>query len=125
MTVHGSCHCGSVRLLLAREPDEVVACDCSLCARRGMLWAHYPDNEMQTDGFTEAYVWGDGRAAFHHCPKCGCTTHWHATAGAAGRRGGVNARLIEDFREIGGADTSRYAFGERPVGLEWRKGANG
>ena len=124
MTVRGSCHCGSVRLLLTSEPQEVVACDCSLCARRGMLWAHYPDAAMEADGFTEAYVWGDGKAAFHHCPKCGCTTHWRSTGSGSGR-GGVNARLIDGFREAGGASASTYSFEGRDVALVWREGANG
>lgn len=124
MSVKGSCHCRSVRLVLEQAPTEVVACDCSLCSRRGMLWAHYSEEEVGTDGYTEPYCWGDEKVRFHHCPKCGCTTHWQATSHAR-RKVGVNARLIDGFEEKGGADTSRFSFSGRPVEVRLLEGANG
>ena len=124
MSVAGSCHCGSVRLNLVDQPGEVFACDCSLCSKRGMLWAHYPEEDVHTDGFTEGYVWGSGTISFHHCPKCGCTTHWLPTGRGSGRIG-VNARLISGFEEEGGASTSTYSFSGTPVELQLLSGANG
>ena len=124
MGARGQCHCHSVRLLLEQPPGRVVACDCSLCTRRGMLWVHYDDSEVTIDGFTEPYAWGDRTISFHHCPKCGCTTHWHSIVRTGGKVG-VNARLIDDFRQEGGARTSTYFFGERPARLTVRTGANG
>ena len=124
MSVSGSCHCGSVRLKLIAPPDTVFACDCSLCSKRGMVWAHFAEEDVYTDGFTEGYSWGDETIAFHHCPKCGCTTHWLPT-GTRGGRIGINARLIEGFAEAGGPQTSAYSFSGEPVELKLVTGANG
>jgi hypothetical protein len=121
MGVQGSCHCGSVRLMLSRAPAEVTACDCSLCSRRGMLWAEYAATEAATAGNTEPYSFGDKNICFCHCPKCGCTTHWHSIGGE--RRIGVNARLIDGFEEkgVGGS----FSFGDGPVATRHLQGANG
>ena len=124
MSARGSCHCHSVRLLLTALPEQVVACDCSLCSRRGMLWAHYADNEVAVEGFTEGYEWGDETISFRHCPKCGCTTHWESRVRTGGSVA-VNARLIDGFAEEGGASTSSYSFAGRPAELRFKRGANG
>jgi hypothetical protein len=33
---------------------------------------------------------------FHHCPYCGCTTHWKTLGGDFGRMG-IKARLLDGF----------------------------
>ena len=125
MTVQASCHCGAVRLILPEPPREVVACDCSLCSRRGMLWAHYGGGEVATDGFTEDYSWGDRTICFCHCPKCGCTTHWQSNTEGERAKMGVNARLIDGFTEDGGGAASRYSFGGAAAEMRLLQGANG
>ena len=124
MTVPGQCHCHSVRLLIDALPGCLVACDCSLCTRRGALWAHYPEGQVTVQGYTEEYAWGERTITFHHCPKCGCTTHWRSNGRVSGRVG-VNARLIDGFHEEGGARTSTYRFGDQQVDVTISHGANG
>lgn len=34
----------------------------------------------------------------HHCPICGCGTHWQSLGKDFGKMG-VNARLLDDFDE--------------------------
>jgi hypothetical protein len=109
---------------LVEAPGEIFACDCSLCSKRGMLWAHYDEGDVYTDGFTEGYAWGSETLSFHHCPKCGCTTHWLPAAKRGGRVG-INARLIVGFEEEGGASTSAYSFSGKPVDVKLVTGANG
>lgn len=124
VTMQGSCHCGTVRLTVPGKPEEVVACHCSLCSRRGMLWAYYPEPEVAVDGYTEAYVWGDRTICFNHCPNCGCTTHWSCLNGDRGRMG-VNARLLDGFEPGGEEIQSLYCFGGEPVGVKVLEDANG
>lgn len=121
MGVQGSCHCGSVRLMLTHAPAELVACDCSLCTRRGMLWAEYPESEAATAGNTEPYSWGRETICFCHCPKCGCTTHWYSLTGPP--RLGVNARLIDGFEQKAAAGA--FSFGDGPVAVRLLEGAAG
>ena len=122
MSVEARCHCGSVRLVIEAPPAEVFLCGCSLCSRRGMLWAHYPEHEVGVDGNTEPYTWGDETICFCHCPKCGCTTHWQSLR--KGGHTGVNARLIDSFTEAG-FENAQYSFGGEAVPVHTLEGANG
>ena len=109
VTVEGSCHCGRVRISVPNAPDWVASCDCSLCRKTGWLLAYYHPDQVKISGETIPYVWGDRLIGIHHCPVCGCGTHWSALAEAlAGdldedlrhsleNRMGVNARLLDGF----------------------------
>lgn len=91
--ITGSCHCGAVALEVARAPERVTSCNCSICRRTGGLWGYYQPAEVTVTGETVAYVWGDRTLAFHHCGICGCGTHW-TPLDPNGNRMGVNARML-------------------------------
>jgi hypothetical protein len=105
----GSCHCGGVRIEVPAAPDWVASCNCSLCLKTAWLVAYYRPDEVRIEGDTIPYVWGDRLIAIHHCPVCGCGTHWsaldRALAGdlpselrlALESRMGINARLLDGF----------------------------
>ncbi len=90
----GSCHCGAVRLEVERAPTEVTTCNCSICRRLGTLWAYYPTAAARVIGTTTTYRRGDQTIEFHHCPTCGCTTHWSPLPHRDEDRMGINARLL-------------------------------
>jgi hypothetical protein len=92
----GSCHCGAVRIVAARAPEWVGSCNCSWCTKAGWLVAYYPPDDVQVEGETVPYIWGDRMIGLHHCPVCGCGTHW-ATLGEDFGKMGVNARLFDGF----------------------------
>ncbi len=94
MPIEGSCHCGAVRLAVGRAPVQVTSCNCSICRRYGTLWAYYAPADVEVTGATATYRWGDETIDFHHCPTCGCVTHWSPLDGRAEDRMGVNARLF-------------------------------
>jgi hypothetical protein len=97
MSVRGSCHCGAVTLAVPHPPDWVGECNCSLCTKTGSLMAYYPDDEAVTvTGETAVYIWGDRMIGIHHCPTCGCLTHWRTLGEDFGKMG-VNARLLDGF----------------------------
>ena len=98
MSVKGSCHCGSVRLEVPASPEWVADCNCSLC--RLLVWrvAYYPPDDVCIVGETTAYVWGDRMIGIHHCPVCGCGTHWQSL-GENFDKMGINARLLDNFDE--------------------------
>jgi len=78
--VKGSCHCGAVTLSVPHAPEWVASCNCSLCTKTGWLVAYYPDDQVTVDGETIPYIWGDRMIGIHHCPICGCGTHWKTSA---------------------------------------------
>jgi hypothetical protein len=101
MALSGSCHCGAVRISVPSRPAWLGSCNCSFCRRIGSLMAYYPDDGPENggvavEGATEPYIWGDRMIALHHCPTCGCFTHWSPTGESHGKLG-VNARLLDGF----------------------------
>ena len=108
-----SCHCGAVRIQTPK-PEQLAECNCSLCRRTGGRWAYFTPDEVSFragEGTTVGYVQGDRTLATHHCPGCGCTTHW-VGLGDFSDRVAVNARLMSAsdlegvrVRRFDGADT--------------------
>ena len=96
MAQSGRCHCGAVELSVPHPPSWVGSCNCSLCTKLGWLVAYYPDADVTVAGDTVAYVWGDRMIGIHHCPICGCGTHWRTLGEDFGRMG-VHARLLDGF----------------------------
>jgi hypothetical protein len=112
-----TCHCGRVKLEIARAPETVTDCNCSICRRYGVLWAYYDPADVRIaegKGETDIYMWDDRAIEFHRCKVCGCVTHW-APVDKSARRMGVNARLMAPevlaaarVRRLDGAVTEKY-----------------
>jgi hypothetical protein len=69
-----SCHCGYVQLEIHAVLDEVVDCNCSLCARSGFLhWYVAPDcvHLLTERRRLSTYVWRNVTGGQHFCPICG------------------------------------------------------
>ena len=93
-SIEASCICGAVRLQIARAPEEVTDCSCTLCRRYGVLWAYYSPRDVQRPiGVTDIFLRNPNRIEFHRCKNCGCITHWEAVYKAYDRMA-VNARLL-------------------------------
>ena len=98
-----SCHCGKIRLRLAKRPDYIHECNCSLCAKTGARWGYFHPSEVEVEGDTSVYCRQDkaeAGAGIRFCPACGSVTHFTLTASAIARFGnsllGVNLRLAEE-----------------------------
>lgn len=118
VSLHGSCHCGSVRLTLPSAPETATSCNCSLCRRTGGIWAYYELGTVFIDGHpdsTESYVWGDRTLKNYRCRTCGIFTHWEPVERKPGARHGVNLRNFEPalldlvvVRRFDGADAWKF-----------------
>ncbi|QDH71273.1 GFA family protein [Marilutibacter alkalisoli] len=114
-SLHGSCHCGAVRITLPFLPGEATSCNCSLCRRSGVICAYYELGTVSVQGHpenTEDYVWGDRTLRNVRCRTCGIFTHWEPLDPKPGARHGVNLRNFEPkilesvvVRRFDGADT--------------------
>ena len=117
-SLHGSCHCGLVRLTLPAAPDTATSCNCSLCRRTGGIWSYYELGSVSIQGHpehTESYVWGDRTLRNFRCRNCGIATHWEPIEPASSARHGVNLRNFEPallesvvIRHFDGADTWKF-----------------
>ena len=113
----GHCHCGNVQIRVADPPDTATVCNCSTCRRYAATWLFCHPDQVEIDARepTSAYRWGDETIDFHHCPRCGCITHYTSTGKSDVQRTAVNLNMMaaEDVNDIrqrrfDGADTWQY-----------------
>lgn len=112
-----TCHCGTITIEVRDYPDDVTACNCSLCHKSGVLWAYYDADAvlvLPEAGLTDTYAWNGRHVDFHRCRVCGCVTHWFPRDHSRQRRG-INARLFPPdalasarIRHRDGANTGKY-----------------
>lgn len=93
--IAATCHCGAVKISLAKVPAELTDCNCSLCRSYGVVWAYCDNKDVSVpDGIaTDTYAWNGRNVDFHRCRTCGCVTHW-VPRDASRKRRGVNANLM-------------------------------
>src|SRR5215471_10630995 len=95
--LHASCHCGNVRLEIARKPHTLTECNCSICGRLGTQWAHYTRKAFRVmclKGALAAYSYGRKTFEYYHCKTCGCVTHYARINVKNNDRMEVNARMM-------------------------------
>lgn len=114
-----SCLCGQLRVTLAKRPDFIHECNCTLCGKSGARWAYFHPSEVGVEGATRGYRRADKddpAAELRFCETCGATTHFILTERAVARFGnsmmGVNMWLA-DAGDLAGIEL-RY-----PDGRAW------
>lgn len=105
MPLIASCHCQATRLAIDSPPETLVSCTCSICSRRGALWAYYSPAQVTIlqESDSSTYTWQSKTVKHKFCSVCGCTTYSLSPDWSSGdpdfdnQRFIVNARLLEDF----------------------------
>ena len=75
MRLRGSCHCGATRFEVTEVPQTLTRCTCSICTKRGTLWAYYTPEQFSLLTPTENSAPDRRRTEairLNSCPKCGC-----------------------------------------------------
>ncbi len=113
MKLTGTCHCGGAVIRLARAPDSVTECNCSVCVRSGFRGVYYASEEVEIAGAFDEYIRtdiGEPYLKLLRCKTCGIATHWEPLTPPPHARMGVNARLIDpallagvEIRHVDGA----------------------
>ena len=114
--LQASCHCGAVKINITELPSTLTQCNCSICFRLGALWAYYTPDKIQFQSDPSiSYLWDDQNIALHHCPNCGCATHYITTPKVEKKQVVINARMLPStiadtvhIRQFDGADTWTY-----------------
>lgn len=114
-----NCKCGAVTLGIARKPDFIHQCNCTLCIGAAARWGYYRPEEVAVAGATSGHRRSDKPSAaveVHACRTCATTTHFVMTEEAKAQHGdtmmGVNMWLA-DPADLVGVEV-RY-----PDGLAW------
>ena len=98
MKYRGSCHCGQVAFEAEGEIDGVLACNCSMCQRKGSLLWFVPREALELRTDPEAVgTYTFNRHAIQHrfCRNCGIHPFSEATAPDGQPVAAINARCME------------------------------
>ena len=98
MLYKGSCHCGNVTFEVEGEITAVVACNCSICSRKGaLLWAT-PRAKLRLLGSEQglrSYTFNSHAIVHRFCETCGIHPYAEQETAEDGPSAYVNIRCIE------------------------------
>ncbi len=97
MTHTASCHCGQTAFEFDGDITEGLACNCSMCQRRGSLLWFTPMAQLRllTPNSGVTYRFGQHRIAHHLCPHCGIHTFGEGTAPDGTVMAAINLRCVD------------------------------
>jgi hypothetical protein len=98
MLYKGNCHCGKVAFEVEGELTAAVACNCSICSRKGaLLWA-VPRDKLRLTGSGNGmgtYVFNKHAIEHRFCRTCGMHPFAEDTALEAEPSAYINIRCLE------------------------------
>jgi hypothetical protein len=100
MNYSGSCHCGNVKFSIEGELSGAMACNCSMCQRKGALMWFVPRDalNLQTpEDKLATYTFNKHVIQHRFCPDCGIHTYGEGTDPKGNKVAAVNIRCLEDF----------------------------
>jgi hypothetical protein len=98
MKYKGSCHCGRVAFEVEGEIKEVIACNCSICQRKGsLLWAVPREKLHLLTPEDAASTYRFNKRAIKHrfCPVCGIHPYGEGMGPKGNAMATVNIRCLE------------------------------
>lgn len=94
----GSCHCGKVSYEAEMELGQVIACNCSMCKRKGSLLTFVPETSFKllsgADNLT-SYHFNRNVIDHNFCKTCGVTSFARGQRPDGVKTVAINARCLE------------------------------
>lgn len=100
MMFKGSCHCGAISFEVEGELKEAMACNCSMCQRKGsLLWFVARDQLKLLSGQDAMATYTFNKHVIQHrfCPTCGIHPFGEGTDPKGNTMAAINVRCIEDL----------------------------
>ena len=110
MMLKGSCHCGKIAFEVQGAPKEGMACNCSICQRKGSLMWFVPRDSLKLltpAGNMATYTFNKHVIEHHFCPTCGIHPFGEGTDPKGNKMAAVNINCLEDF-DIGSVKVQHY-----------------
>ncbi len=98
MIYQGSCHCGKVAFEVEGELTGAMACNCSICSKKGVLMWFVPRDQLRlrTDESALAtYTFNKHVVKHHFCPSCGIHPYGEGVDPTGNRMAAINIRCLE------------------------------
>lgn len=99
MRYRGSCHCGRIAFEVEGEIESVLACNCSICSRKGSLLWFVPREKLELctpEDAAATYTFNKHLIQHHFCPTCGIHPYADGIDPKGQRMAAINARCLED-----------------------------
>jgi hypothetical protein len=103
-TLQGGCHCGRVRFEATGDLSRVASCNCSICTKRGALWAFVKAPQfrlLQGEDALSDYQFGKKRIHHLFCRSCGIGSFSRGLAPNGEETFAVNVRCLDDIDVAG------------------------
>jgi hypothetical protein len=101
MTTHeGSCHCGKVAFEVDGEIDGAMACNCSMCQRKGSLLWFVPRAQLRVTAGADAlstYTFNRHVIQHHFCATCGIHPFGEGRDPQGNAMAAINIRCLTDI----------------------------
>jgi hypothetical protein len=98
MIYKGSCHCGKVAFEAEGEIKGAMACNCSICQRKGALMWFVPRDKLRLltpENALATYTFNKHAIKHRFCPACGMHPYGEATDHKGNAMAAINIRCLE------------------------------
>jgi hypothetical protein len=98
MKYKGSCHCGKVAYEAEGEIGKVLACNCSICRRKGSLLWFVPKAQFRlltSESNASTYLFNKHHIRHRFCAVCGIHPYAEASDKDGNPMAAVNVRCLE------------------------------
>jgi hypothetical protein len=98
MNYHGSCHCGRIAFDVEGELKGALACNCSICQRKGSLLWFVPREQLQLstpEADASTYTFNKHLIRHRFCPVCGIHPYGEGTDPQGRSMAAINIRCLE------------------------------
>jgi hypothetical protein len=110
MNYRGSCHCGKIAFEVEGEITSALACNCSICSRKGSLLWFVPRSQLRLltpDAEMATYTFNKHVIHHHFCPACGIHPFAEGTDPKGNPMAAVNVRCLEGI-DLDKVPVTRY-----------------
>jgi len=98
MIYQGSCHCGKVAYEVEGTIDTALACNCSMCQRKGSLLWFVPRTQFRLrtpEDAAATYTFNKHVIKHRFCPSCGIHPYAEGVDPKGNPMAAINLRCIE------------------------------
>jgi hypothetical protein len=98
MSYQGSCHCGRIAFEVDGMIEGVMACNCSICQRKGALMWFVPRGALKLktpEADMRTYTFNKHHIQHRFCPDCGIHPFGEATDAKGNPMAAVNVRCLD------------------------------
>jgi len=110
MKYSGSCHCGAVAFEVEGEIKGAMACNCSMCQRKGSLLWFVPREKLRLltpENAASTYMFNKHVIKHRFCAVCGIHPYGEGTDPKGNATAAVNIRCLEGI-DLAAIPTKQY-----------------